>query len=153
MRWLAFLTLGVASFAFGYDRTPSPDLSPKDVVEIVLGGMANNNNDPTPDAGIQLAFQFASPSNKRSTGPFWHFKAIVEQPVYAPLINHTSRTLGEPEFAGNHTSSIPLMVVGANGEVAGYLWALSRQIGGDYRDSWMIDSVTRIPLGPKTNAL
>ena len=45
------------------------------------------------------------------------------------------------------------MVVGANGEVAGYLWSLSRQIGGDYRDSWMTDSVTRIPLGPKMNAL
>ena len=26
MRWLAFSTLGVAPFAFGYDRTPSPDL-------------------------------------------------------------------------------------------------------------------------------
>ena len=70
-----------------------PELSPKDVVEIVLGSMANNDS-PSPDAGLQQAFEFASPSNKRSTGPFWHFKAIVEQPAYAPLINHTRRTLG-----------------------------------------------------------
>ncbi len=152
MRWLAVLLFGFSTVALGYDRTPSPDLSPKDVVEIVLGGMANNDN-PTPDAGIQQAFQFASPSNKRTTGPFWHFKAIVEQPAYAPLLNHTSRTLGDPEFSGNNVVSIPLMVVGANGEIAGYLWSLSKQIGGDYRDSWMTDSVTRVPLGPKMNAL
>ena len=152
MRWLAFLTLGVTSFAFGYDKTPSPELSPKDVVEIVLGSMANNDS-PKPDAGLQQAFEFASPSNKRTTGPFWHFKAIVEQPAYAPLINHTRRALGEPEFAGNNTASIPIMVVGSNGEVAGYLWSLSKQSGGDYQDSWMTDSVRRIPLGPKMNAL
>jgi hypothetical protein len=152
MRWLIVLSLGVTSVAFGYDKTPSPKLSPKDVVEIVLGSMANNDS-PSPDAGLQQAFEFASPSNKRSTGPFWHFKAIVEQPAYAPLINHTRRTLGEPEFAGNNTASIPIMVVGSNGEVAGYLWSLSKQSGGDYQDSWMTDSVRRIPLGPKMNAL
>ena len=152
MRWLIVLSLGVNSLAFGYDKTPSPELSPKDVVEIVLGSMANNDS-PSPDAGLQQAFEFASPSNKRSTGPFWHFKAIVEQPAYAPLINHTSRTLGEPEFAGNDTASIPIMVIGSNGEVAGYLWSLSKQSGGDYQDSWMTDSVRRIPLGPKMNAL
>jgi len=44
-------------------------------------------------------------------------------------------------------------VVGTNGEVAGYLWSLSRQIGGDHIDSWMTDSVVRVPLGPKLNAL
>ena len=152
MRWLIVLCLGVTSVAFGYDKTPSPEFSPKDVVEIVLGSMANNDS-PSPDAGLQQAFEFASPLNKRSTGPFWHFKAIVEQPAYAPLINHTRRKLGEPEFAGNNTASIPIMVVGSNGEVAGYLWSLSKQSGGDYQDSWMTDSVRRIPLGPKMNAL
>ena len=152
MRWLIVLFLGVTSFAFGYDKTPSPELSPKDVVEIVLGSMANNDS-PKPDAGLQQAFEFASPSNKRTTGPFWHFKAIVEQPAYAPLINHTHRTLGEPEFVGNNNASIPIVIVGSNGEVAGYLWSLSKQDSGDYQNSWMTDSVRRIPLGPKMNAL
>tara|TARA_B100001093_G_scaffold496431_1_gene542039 strand:+ start:1426 stop:1800 length:375 start_codon:yes stop_codon:yes gene_type:complete len=123
-----------------------------DVVEIVLGGMADNDS-PTPDAGLQQAFQFASPSNKRTIGPFWHFKAIVEQPAYAPLINHGSRTLGKLKFTGNNAASVPLVVVGINGEVAGYLWSLSKQTGGSYVDSWMTDSVVRVPLGPKLNAL
>ena len=153
MRWLLCLLLGVSSVSSGYDKTPSPNFSPTDVVEIILGGMANNDS-PTPDAGLQQAFQFASPSNKRATGPFWHFKAIVKQPEYAPLINHASRTLGEPRFrSNNNTVAVPLVVVGTNGEVAGYLWSLSRQIGGDHIDSWMTDSVVRIPLGSKLNAL
>ena len=152
MRWLLYLLLGASSVSSGYDKTPSPNFSPTDVVDIVLGGMANNDS-PTPDAGLQQAFQFASPSNKRATGPFWHFKAIVEQPEYAPLINHTSRTLGEPKLTGYNAATVPLVVVGTNGEVAGYLWSLSRQIGGDYVGSWMTDSVIRVPLGPKLNAL
>ena len=152
MRLLLCLLLGVSSVSSGHDKTPSPNFSPIDVVNIVLGGMVNNDS-PTPDAGLQQAFQFASPSNKRATGPFWHFKAIVEQPAYAPLINHASRTLGEPRFTDNNAATLPLVVVGADGEVAGYLWSLSRQVGGDHIDSWMTDSVVRVPLGPKLNAL
>ena len=76
MRWLMVLSLGVTSFAFGYDKTPSPELSPTDVVEIVLGSMANNDS-PKPDAGLQQAFEFASPSNKRSTGPFGISKQLL----------------------------------------------------------------------------
>ena len=41
------------------------------------------------------------------------------------------------------------MIVGSNGEVAGYLWSLSKQNGGDYQNSWMTDSVRRIPLVQK----
>ncbi|MFZ9021652.1 MAG: hypothetical protein ACO2ZA_00975 [Litorivicinaceae bacterium] len=152
MRWLVFLTLGMSSLSWSFDKTPSPDFSPSDVVEIVLGSMAKNDS-PTPDAGLQQAFVFASPANKRSTGPFWHFKAIVKQPTYEPLINHTSRTLGQPEYAGTHSASIPLIVISSNGEAAGFLWSLSKQSSGDHADSWMTDSVTRIPLGPKLNAL
>jgi hypothetical protein len=152
MHWLLFLILGISSVSLGYDKTPSPNFSPTDVVNIVLGGMANNDS-PTPDAGLQQAFQFASPSNKKATGPFWHFKAIVEQPAYAPLINHASRTLGKPRFTGTNAATVPLVVVGTNGEVAGYLWSLSKQIGGDHTGSWLTDSVVRAPLGPKLNAL
>lgn len=152
MRWLFCLILGISSVSLGYDKTPSPNFSPTDVVNIVLGGMANNDS-PTPDAGLQQAFQFASPSNKKATGPFWHFKAIVEQRAYAPLINHTSRTLGTPRFTGKNAATVPLVVVGTNGEVAGYLWSLSKQIGGDHIGSWLTDSVVRVPLGPKLNAL
>ena len=69
MRWLLYLILGISSVSSGYDKTPSPNFSPTDVVNIVLGGMANNDS-PTPDAGLQQAFQFASPSNKKQPAHF-----------------------------------------------------------------------------------
>jgi hypothetical protein len=152
MRWLILLTFCVSSLSWSFDKAPSANLSPSDVVEIILRSMAQNDS-PTPDAGLQQAFVFASPANKLVTGPFWHFKAIVKQPVYAPLINHTSRTLGEPEYKGTHSASIPLIVISSNGEAVGFLWSLSKQTSGEHADSWMTDSVTRIPLGPKLNAL
>ena len=60
MRWLAVFTFGVASLSFGHDRTPSPDLSPKDVVKIVLESMADNDN-PLPDSGNPAGFSVREP--------------------------------------------------------------------------------------------
>ena len=140
-----------ASAAWGSDRSPSPELTPENVVEIVAKAMANNDS-PRPDSGIERAFRFASPSNREATGPFWHFKTMIQQPAYAPLINHTSRVIGEPEFFGDSVS-IPLIIFAASGEAAGFLWSLSKQTAGAYIDSWMTDSVVRVPIGSKLKAL
>ena len=140
-----------ASAAWGFDRSPSPELTPENVVEIVAKAMANNDS-PRPDSGIERAFQFASPSNKKVTGPFWQFKIMVKQPAYAPLINHISRVIGIPKFNGN-TVAIPLMVFATNGQATGFLWSLSKQTTGANLDSWMTDSVIRVPVGPKLKAL
>lgn len=130
---------------------PSPALTPESVVTIVLDAMANNDQ-PSPDAGIAQAFRFASPKNRASLGPYWHFVAVVKQPAYAPLLNHSTREMGAVVIDGN-TASIPIMVVGKNGEVAGFMWSLSKQTEGDYLNSWMTDGVARIPLGSPINAL
>ena len=151
MRFIFCFYLVYASAAWGSDRSPSPELTPENVVEIVAKAMANNDS-PRPDSGIERAFQFASPSNRKVTGPFWHFKTMIQQPDSAPLINHTSRVIGQPDFFGD-TVSIPLIIFSANGEVAGFLWSLSKQTAGAYIDSWMTDSVVRVPIGSKLKAL
>jgi len=141
------------SLGFGPSQaaTPSPSMSPSDVVETVLQAMARNDQ-PSADAGIEMAYRFASPANRASLGPYWHFVAVVKQPAYAPLINHANRELGQPTL-DERSASIPVIVVGSSGEVAGYLWSLSKQTDGDYADSWMTDSVVRVPLGPDLKAL
>lgn len=147
---LAFLSLAMHP-AVAFDRKPSPELTPSSVVEIVLQAMATNDN-PTMDAGIAQAFEFASPKNKASVGPFWHFSAIVKHPNFAPLIDHSRRELGEPVIDGA-SASIPIVVVAKSGEVAGYLWRLSKQTEGEHKDSWMTDAVERVPLGPSMKSL
>lgn len=151
MAYIILLLIGFIAPAHAFDRVPSPELAPETVVEIVLEAMANNNS-PQPDAGIAQAFQFASPKNKASLGPYWHFVAVVKQPAYAPLLNHSNRELGAVTIDAN-SAAVPVMVVGPSGEVAGYLWSLSKQDEGEFSGSWMTDSVIRIPLGSTLKSL
>lgn len=148
---LGILFLLLSPGAWAFDKMPRPSWTPSEVVEIVLSAMASNDT-PDADAGIKQAFEFASPRNKQATGPFWHFKAIVKQPNFAPLLNHTSRDIGDAVLEGD-TASIPLVVVGPSGEVAGFMWTLTKQDEGEFSDSWMTDGVVRIPLGPSMKAL
>lgn len=150
--------LGLVCIVFGWmlsaqaaDQTPSPKYSPAEVVEVVLNAMAANDQ-PESDAGIAMAYRFASPANRAPLGPYWHFVAVVKQPAYAPLLNHRNRELGEASIESN-AASVPVMVVGQSGEVAGYIWSLSKQNEGEFSGSWMTDSVIRVPLGSTIKSL
>ena len=37
-----------------------------------------------------MTFNFASPANKRITGPLEHFKLLVRNLIYGPMIDHLS---------------------------------------------------------------
>ena len=37
-----------------------------------------------------MTFNFASPANKRITGPLEHFKLSVRNPIYGPMIDYLS---------------------------------------------------------------
>ena len=140
------------SCAHAFDQDPSPRFEPLDVLEIVLAGMAANDF-PERDAGLRQAFRFASPGNKAAVGPFWHFKAVVNQPDYAPLLNHIERVIGDPLVSEATSASIPVIVTSGNGEIAGFMWRLSLQTNGEYKGSWMTDAVYRVALGEDLKAL
>ena len=72
--------------AIGADK-PHPDLTPAQVVEAQVEALQFNDR-PTPDAGIATAFRFASPDNRKVTGPLPRFAQIVRAPGYRPLIDH-----------------------------------------------------------------
>ena len=55
---------------------PDPSLSPQDVVSIQLEALRNNDT-PYDNRGIEVTFNFASPANKRITGPIERFAAMV----------------------------------------------------------------------------
>ena len=151
MRMLLCFACAFACQCSAFDKHPSPEFGPKEVLEIVLAGMASNDT-PTLDAGLHQAFRFASPGNKAVVGPFWHFKAMVKQPTYAPLLYHIKRTLGEPVTIASN-STIPIIVISTSGEVAGYMWTLTMQADGEHKGSWMTESVRRVSLGEDLKAL
>jgi len=102
---------------------PNIDLSPEQVVRIVIDALRDNNTE-TGDKGIATVWRFAAPSNKRFTGPFERFARMIDVAMQ------------------------PVWLVTAGGDEIGYVFQLRRQSDGSYEGMWMTESV--YPLAPKT---
>jgi Domain of unknown function (DUF4864) len=125
------------------DLNPNPNLTPQQVVEFQLDAL-RHNDEPTPDAGIERSFRFASPSNRLVTGPLTHFSEIVHSAAYSPLLkSQASEVRGVVVQADQ--ARVYVTVTAANGAQLNFLFMLSRQGEGDYRDCWMTDSVMKLP--------
>lgn len=119
--------------------TPDPSYGPERVVEIQLTALADND-DPIENAGIRTAYNFASPANRRSTGPLRRFVAMVEGPQYAPMIDHVEAVTGPLERDGDRaTQSVTL--TGPDGKTATYDFGLSNRRNGPLDGCWLTDRV------------
>ncbi|UCH48681.1 MAG: DUF4864 domain-containing protein [Betaproteobacteria bacterium] len=118
---------------------PDPSLSPQDVVSIQIEALRNNDT-PYENRGIEVTFSFASPANKRITGPIERFAAMVRNPIYAPMINHRTARYGKLMIEGE-IASIDVILISEDGAYVGYRFTLSRQHGNQYEGSWMTDAV------------
>lgn len=118
---------------------PSPALSPADVVQIVVDALGTNDV-PYMDAGIEAAFRFSSPSNRRSTGPLAKFVELVHNPVYSPVLNHQHARYGDISIREDH-ASVSVVIVSEDAQRYGYVFALVREHDGPYNGCWMTDSV------------
>ena len=116
---------------------PEPKLKPNDVVRLQLLAMQQNDDS---DFGIEVTFRFASPANKKQTGPLKHFIGLLQNPSYRPLLNHINVTflklIVEEVFAVQE-----VIITTSNGERIGYRFRLSIQKGTLYPGCWMTDSV------------
>jgi len=73
---------------------PSSLIKPKEVVQIQLNGLMNNDNQ-FQDSGIEQTWNFAHPDNKKNTGPLPNFKIMIKGRSYQMLLNHLSHTITE----------------------------------------------------------
>ncbi|MCB1019731.1 MAG: DUF4864 domain-containing protein [Bryobacterales bacterium] len=121
---------------------PAPELTPRQVVEAQLAAL-RANDEPTPDAGIRTAFRFASPENRRTTGPIDHFIAMVKNPVYAPLLNHRAAHLSETTEK-DELARIKVTVLPEHGEEAAFVWILARVRAEGCDGCWMTSTVMRV---------
>ncbi|MBI1357319.1 MAG: DUF4864 domain-containing protein [Acidobacteria bacterium] len=124
---------------------PAPDLEPRDVVEAQLAAF-RHNDDPEPDAGIRIAFGFASPANRQMTGPIDRFIAMIKQPGYDILLHHQRSSLSDTTKKGDQ-ARIKVHLIDAKGAESAFVWILSRQIEKPYEGCWMTDSVFRVDVG------
>ena len=119
---------------------PSPDLSPEEVVRAQLGAL-QRNDEPFENAGVETAFRFASPANKRATGPLERFALLFDTPAYRPMIGHAAAEYGAFEVRGNAARGSAILTT-PGGERVGYLFTLSKQTG-EFGGAWMTDGVRR----------
>lgn len=122
---------------------PSPALSVEEVVRLQVDALGQNN-DPHPDAGIEAAFRFASPANKRATGPLERFRLLFETNAYGPMIDHNGARYSEVQQTDTE-ARMGVMLSTESGPV-GYVFRLSKQTQAPYEDCWMTDAVQRVPI-------
>lgn len=143
---LAVLVLPAAFlFARAADRPdpePSPELTPADVVRIQVEAL-RQNDEPHDDAGIEAAFRFASPANRRATGPLPRFAEMVRR-GYADMLGFERAEYGPLRVEGDRASQW-VTLVQADGARSAYVFGLSRQAGGPCDGCWMTDAVVRPP--------
>ena len=121
---------------------PEPKLKPNDVVRLQLLAMQQNDDS---NFGIEVTFRFASPANKKQTGPLWRFIRLVQNPSYSPLLNHLNATFLELNLENNFAIQ-DVIITTSKGKRIGYRFRLSIQKGPLYPECWMTDSV--IPFKP-----
>lgn len=123
---------------------PRPAFPPERVVRIQIEALGDNDR-PHPDAGIEITFRFASPDNRKVTGPLPRFIEMVRNPAYRPMLNHRGARYGKLKLDGNHASQTVILKSRDDGRV-GYLFQLSRQTEAPYKGCWMTDSVMRFEV-------
>lgn len=130
---------------------PTPSLSPEQVVRLQVEALADNDT-PRPGAGIETAFRFASPANKRATGPLERFQTLFDTPTYGPMIDHAAARYSAPQVNGS-TAQVGAILTTKDGERVGYLFRLSKQTEAPCEACWMTDAVIPVPVGdvPRNN--
>ena len=123
---------------------PNAELTPDQVVRIQVEALGANDV-PEQNAGIAVTFRFASPSNRRVTGPLNRFILMVSNPMYKPMLNHRRAEYEPIKIEGDNASQI-VVLTAEDGSRAGYLFVLSKQQGSGCDACWMTDSVMRLQV-------
>jgi hypothetical protein len=121
---------------------PSPELDPSTVVRIQVEALRTNS---LLNEGIELTYRFASPDNKRITGPLARFTEMVRSAPYDRLLNHSSARYSPMVISADEAHQI-VIITNMEGEEIPYHWVLRRQSEGEFKDCWMTSAV--IPAEP-----
>jgi hypothetical protein len=119
------------------DLGPSPYLSPNEVVRIQM--IAIGLNDGT-NAGLEFAYRFASPANRRAIGSFRRFVELFRAAAYRPMLNPKSVLYDEAEVS-DRTATVRIYLTSDDGYVVTYLFVLSNQTAEPCNGCWMTDAV------------
>lgn len=124
---------------------PNAELSPERVIKTIVEALGQNDK-PYADAGIATTFNFASPENKKLTGPLQRFTPMVKSPAYRPLIEYLDVAYGHVVVDGGEARMM-VTVRSEDGDTNGYVFILKRQSDGEFKGCWMTDGVVGVRPG------
>lgn len=139
---IAGTSLGLLSCAG--PELPDPSLSPYDVVLIQLEALQQNDL-PVNDHGIEVAWNFASPSNKENTGPLERFSLMVQNENFRPLLNNKAFEV-RSHYQEETDAEFFIMIEDKEGVLYSFIVGLSLQKYPPYEGCWMIDSFIPMDL-------
>jgi hypothetical protein len=116
---------------------PSPQLSPSDVVQTQLDGLADPDGN---GVGILQCYCFASPGNRAVTGPLDRFGQMVRQGPFACLGQPRATLVGEPQVDGR-LAKLLVTVVDQQQMVHVFTFILFKQLDPPFKDCWMTEGV------------
>ncbi|MCC9136857.1 DUF4864 domain-containing protein [Pontibacter silvestris] len=119
---------------------PDKQLTPREVVRIQLQALQQNDGS---DSGIITVFNFSSPRNKMYLGPIDHFRLLVREPPYRPMLNFKSYKAGQLVVVDDTAYQL-VVVQGRDGQESAYLFILAKQKRGAHKGCWMTEGVARM---------
>ena len=126
---------------------PKSSIKPREVVEIQLTGLMNNN-EKFEDSGIEQTWNFAHPENKKYTGPLPHFKMMIKGKSYQMLLNHISHTITEVG-SSDKWAQFEVIILDKEKIYHKFNWQVEKYTGeGPLKDCWLTTMVSSpIALG------
>ena len=133
-----------AAQATSHGAFPGPEYGPADVVRIQVQALADNDT-PYRNAGIEVAFRFASPATNERPAPCGASSACFTAPRTARFLHHQVAHFGQIDIQGAEATQTVILTT-ANGRRVGYVFRLSKQRGAPCEACWMTDGVWRIDM-------
>lgn len=127
---------------------PTCERPPRLVIKLQLDALGRNG-ELGDDAGIRTAYRFASPANKRATGPEASFVRLIKR-QYAIMLRYDSVEYGPLRPAergenGSRTRTQRVTLTDGNGTESAFLWSVTKQDDGRHDGCWMTSSVVAAP--------
>ena len=122
--------------------SPRALLAAEDVVRIQVDALLESEDKPY---GICQCFCFASPSNRRVTGPIARFASMFDRPPYDVFLTSRKALVGSSHESGREARVVVTFV--NDDELRVFQFELSRQQEEPYQDCWMTDRVFDVTSG------
>lgn len=128
---------------------PSKAYTPRDVVKIQLRALQHNDKR---DSGVITVFNFSSPQNKLHLGPINHFRLLVRNPAYRPMLNFKDYKTGQLVITGNTAYQLAV-ITSQEGREEIYLFILSKQRKGKFKGCWMTEGIAKMETNRQTSLI